>query len=252
MLQGRKLKTFERFCTRCMVRVFIRTGMKWIGQTLKENFQSLPLPSFATACNVRRNYHHLPSLVISCYIRRNHLLQYGWAKLATNASMFAPLQLCQFDETGGTFQLLCIMIAKRVFSCLILVIGSNDGGETKRNSSSSKQIHFAISRLVVWQKSSCAKSWRILLSDFLTCNSLRRRCLVWWRVVRVSSPIVFWKSDGMVSDGLCLTFTLKKMENLPSCQILWATLIKKILSDAASHSRRSHQSVWCTRSRSSL
>ena len=34
-------------------------------------------------------------------------LHYGSAKLATNASMFAPFQLCQFDETGGTFQFLC-------------------------------------------------------------------------------------------------------------------------------------------------
>ena len=76
------------------------------------------------------------------------------------------------------------MISRMFFSWMILVIGSNDGRETKRNSSSSKQIHFAISRLVVCQKGSCAKSSSILLSDFLTFNSSRRSCLVWWRVVR--------------------------------------------------------------------
>ena len=166
------------------------------------------------------------------------------------------------------------LISWRLFSCLILVIRSNNGRETKRNSSSSKQIHFAISRLVVWQKGSCAKSWRISWRATLQGEdalSERESCLVWenppfvrwlshhcsciwlslwkrWRIrhlVRCSE--VRWQSHH----GLRLTFTLKKMENLPSCQILWATRMKKILSDAASHSRRSHQSVWCTRSRSS-
>ena len=133
--------------------------------------------------------HILPSLTIKEEIT-SCIYHYGSAKLATNASMFAPFQLCQFDETSlGTFQFYKI-ISKRLFPCLICVMGSNDGRETKGNSSSSKQIHFAISRLVVWQKGSCAKSWTILLSDFLTCNSSRRGCLVWWRVVRSSSPIV--------------------------------------------------------------
>ena len=75
-------------------------------------------------------------------------------------------------------------------------------------------------------------------------------------------------SDGLAIIG-CVWFSFhKKMENLLFCQMLWGQMAKPrwlasdfhfekdgesaILSDAAGHSRRSHQSVWCTRSRSSL
>ena len=90
-------------------------------------------------CNLLLYLQKLPDFAISCYKSRNHLLHCGSAKLATNASMFAPFQLCQFDETSlGTFQFYKI-ISKRLFPCLICVMGSNDGRETKGNSSSSNR-----------------------------------------------------------------------------------------------------------------